>query len=88
MNSRFIIIAILISIKVTGIASRAKADTFNYETYTKQNQTTCRGYQCNEDTPFDRKKIKVEEIIDLDNLCKKIDYRLKDQCLDTWKASL
>ena len=88
MNPRFIIIAILISIKVIGIASRAKADTFNYETYTKQNQTTCRGYQCIEGTPLDRKKIKVEEIIDLDNLCKKIDYRLKDQCLDIWKASL
>jgi hypothetical protein len=32
MNSRFIIIAILISIKVTGIASRAKAEA-NFNKY-------------------------------------------------------
>ena len=88
MNPRFIIIAILISIKVIGIASRAKADTFNYETYTKQNQTTCRGYPCNEGLLFDKKKIEVKETIDLDNLCKEIDYRVKDQCLHIWKALL
>ena len=82
MNSRFLIIAILISIKVIGIASRVKADTIiysAYEIYTKQNQTTCRGYPCNEGLLFDKKKIEVKETIDLDNLCKEIDYRGKNQ---------
>jgi len=46
MNSRFIIIAILISIKVTGIASRAKAEVNMKEIYTNYNQSTCQGLPC------------------------------------------
>ena len=51
MSSRFIIIAILISIKVTGIASRAKAEVNMKEIYTNFNQTTCQGFPC--DTTWD-----------------------------------
>jgi hypothetical protein len=43
MNSRFIIIAILISIKVTGIASRAKAEV-NFNKYMPGYTVPCERY--------------------------------------------
>jgi hypothetical protein len=46
MNSRFIIIAILISIKVIGIASSAKAEINIKKIYTNYNKYTCQGLPC------------------------------------------
>ena len=45
MNSRFVIIAILISIKVIGIASRAKAE-INISDLMLNSVSTCQGLPC------------------------------------------
>ena len=59
MNSRFIIIAILIFIKVIGVASRAKADTIyfacNSETeFQLINTYTKPTYRCGDSPSFKR----------------------------------
>jgi hypothetical protein len=78
MNARFIIIAILISIKVIGIASRAKAE-INIKDLIERHKTTCMGLKCDE-INFDKRIY--------DEICKSYNYRFKNECIDTWRRSL
>ncbi|MDA1136781.1 MAG: hypothetical protein O2916_11120 [Proteobacteria bacterium] len=103
MNARFIIIAILISIKVIGIASRAKAE-INIKDLIERHKTTCMGLKCDE-INFDKRisypwYVTKEDInnqkhgrtkyttVELDEICKSYNYRFKNECIDTWRRSL